>query len=88
MIELLKRAFRIFGNNFALLAGIALVVGMPRAFIQNLFYYFVFAPEPNFLEIFILEAVLELFICTLSAGALIAALTGIRSATSYRSLNA
>lgn len=79
MIALIGQAFRIFGNNFVLLAGIALVFGMPRAFIQNLFSFFVFGPEPSMFEIFFLESVLELFICTFAAGALIAALTGIRS---------
>jgi len=79
MIALIGQAFRIFGNNFALLAGIALVFGMPRALILNVFSYFVFAPEPGIIEGFFLAAVLDLFIWTLAAGALIAALTGIRS---------
>jgi len=79
MIALTGQAFRIFGNNFALLAGIALVFGMPRVFVENVLTYFILGPEPGFLADFVMRTILELTFGSLMAGGLIAALTGIRS---------
>lgn len=79
MIALIGQAFRIFGNNFSLLAGIALVFTMPRAFIENILSYFILDPEPGFFVDFTMGAMLEVIFGTFMAGGLIAALTGIRS---------
>lgn len=80
MIALVSQALKIFAGNFALLAGIAVLIGMPKAFLQSLFMIFVIGGEENsFWADMLAGTVLELIFGTLMAGALIAALTGIRS---------
>lgn len=79
MIALIGQAFRIFGNNFALLAGIVFVVGVPKSFLHNLVLLFIDVSKDNLFSDIMSGIMLEFIFQPLTTGAVIAALISIRS---------